>query len=406
MGVRITPMGEIGHGSGELELLLTRARRGFAEVLGPGPAPRVFQAPGRVNLMGAHLDYNGGPALPLAIDLGTRVAARIAPEPVLRLASAQRPERLELPLGALPGRPRGDWTDYPVGVLRGLAEGRAAPLPGLELFVDGDLPVGGGLSSSASLCVATALACGTLAGEALAPEDLADLAWRAERDHVGLPCGPLDPHAVARARAGHLLWLECDSLLAAHLPVDSAHFRVAVADSGVPRSLAGSAYADRVARCRAAQRALEEAGLPRLVDATPEQLQLIAGAIDGETLRRARHVVTESGRTRAARRALAAGDLAGLGRLMLETHTSLREDYGVSCPELDLLVDSAAELDGVHGARLTGAGFGGCVAILLEPGSEERVEEALGRVFERHFGRRPDLAAFGCGAGPRELRGG
>ena len=406
MEVRIASMGEIGQRNPELKLLLKRAVQGFEAVFQGGSAPRVFQAPGRVNLMGAHLDYNGGPALPLAIDRGTRVAARAVAEPVVRLASAQRPERLELSLESLPEGPRGDWTDYPAGVVRALAGGEAAPLPGLELFVDGDLPVGGGLSSSASLCVATALACAALAGAALAPEDLADLAWRAERDHVGLPCGPLDPHAVARARAGHLLWLECDTLAAVHLPVDSARFRVAVVDSGVPRTLAGSAYADRVARCRAAQRALDAAGLPRLVEATPEELQLIAGAVDGETLRRARHVVTEAARTRAARQVLAAGDLAGLGCLMLETHASLREDHGVSCPELDHLVDSAAVLEGVHGARLTGAGFGGCVAILLEPGSEGSVEDALGRAFEGRFGRRPDFAAFGCGAGPRELRAG
>lgn len=401
-------MGEIGRGRTGLEEFLALARSGLTDAFGPGPAPRVFFAPGRVNLIGAHVDYNGGPVLPLAIDRGTWALVRPSAEPELALASARGGPRVRWPLKELPDRPRGAWFDYALGVARQLVQHLEGAPSGLELWFASDLPIGAGLSSSASLCVASALACAALWGLDLEPGALARAAWYAERDFVGVPCGPMDPFAIGLARAGSVLWLECAEDRHEHVPVDPTAFSLLVVDSGVRRELARSAYAQRVAECGRAFEVLRrhQKGASCLAQIEPGTLERAAGELEEVLRRRARHVVEEVARTRAARVAIEAGRFAELGALMLATHESLRELYEVSCEELDFIVEAARELDGVHGARLTGAGFGGCVAVLLRPGVERAVGPELRARFAERFGRVPEVESYRCGPGPRELLGG
>ena len=307
-------------------------------------------APGRVNLIGDHTDYTGGLVLPMAIDLGTTVTltrggTRVVLESDVEPGVADVPLDVAEPSGVTP-----DWARYVAGVVAVVR-----PSVGGTGSVTTTLPVGGGLSSSAALEVAVALALG-FEGTAL---ELALACQRAEHLAVGVPSGVMDQLASAAGVAGHALLIDCGALVVQPVPVP-ADASVWVIDSGQPRKLVGSAYAERRAQCEAA-----EAIVGPLRDASIEALS----AIDDDVVRRrARHVISENARVRAFARAFADGDLAAAGALMVESHTSLRDDFEVSTPVLDALVEGLAATDGVFGARLTGAGFGGSVVALTAPG--------------------------------------
>lgn len=390
-------------------------QRAFLERFGAGAPPRLFFAPGRVNLMGAHLDYNGGPVMPTAIDRGTFIAARPAAEGRVRLQSLLESARFEgrLPAGQLtqgeawPSAASGRWFDYPLGVLRA-ARAAGQLTGGLELLFGGNLPIGAGLSSSASICVGTALAVEALAGPAPqggGPERWVAQALEAERGFVGVRCGIMDPNAVARSRAGHLLWLDCLDGSLEHLPFPGGEVAIGICDSGVRRDLAAGAFNQRVAEAQALLRALEpdERQARCLRQVPPERFQAQRGRLDALLERRGRHVFGELARTFEARDLLRAGRHAEFGALLTTTHASLRELYEVSTPELDLLVELAVAQPGVWGSRLTGAGFGGCTVLLGAPGRESEVAAAIVAGFEAKFGRAPGVRFYRGDPGPREL---
>lgn len=364
---------------------------------------RLFFAPGRVNLMGAHLDYNGGPVMPMAIDRGTFVALRARADRKLCLRSTLEGREAMFDLeGTAPER-AGAWFDYPLGVLRQLRV--PADRPGLDVLFGGNLPIGAGLSSSASICIATALALDQVWGLELGARRHVELALAAEREFVGVQCGIMDPYAIGLARPDQILWLDCKDRSTAHLPLDAARVCVAVADTGVRRELARGEFNRRVQETATAFELLapHAPGASCLRDVPLEVLERFGAALEPAVRRRARHVIEEVRRTFEARAALQAGDLAGFGARMLAAHGSLRELYEVSVDELDVLVEASAKEPDVFGARLTGAGFGGCVAMLLradaEPGTLERIADA----FEARFARRPEIAVFGGDPGPREI---
>ncbi|QDU85560.1 Galactokinase [Planctomycetes bacterium Pla163] len=382
---------------------------------GDGPAARLFFAPGRVNLMGAHLDYNGGPVMPMPVDRGTLVAARPNGLGRVRLASLREPGVFDS--DALPTTVTGAWYDYPIGVL---AQYRAADRPGssegLDLVFGGDLPIGAGLSSSASICVATALALHGCSGERVplgtaervGPKlglQLVEEALQAERGHVGVQCGIMDPFAVGLGRPGHLLWLDCRDRSHEHVPLDTERYLVGIVDTGVRRELAAGAFNERVAQCAALfdQLRSTDASEAWLCDVPRARFDDALGGLSDELVRRGRHVFGELERTHAARTALVRGDVAGFGRAMTASHESLRDDYQVSTPELDTLVDAATAVPGVLGSRLTGAGFGGCTVVLLEREARDELVEAVGRAYRARFGREPVTEFFGGGDGPHEL---
>lgn len=325
------------------------------------------RAPGRVNLIGEHTDYNRGYALPMAIDLECRVTAEAADR--WTVSSRQFGEEF-----ALTGARTGRWTDYVEGVV---VEFGGEPR---RLTVDSTVPVGGGLSSSASLEVAVALAL----DPAIDRRELVRRTNRVEREFLGVPCGIMDQFAAVFGRAGHALLLDCRTEEAhpVRLPEEAA---VVVVNSMVKHSLAGSAYGERVAECRAAARAL---GIESLRDA----------ASDGGS-RRARHVISENRRVVEFVEAAERGGLAAMGRLMAESHASLRDDYEVSCEELDFLVETARDLPGVFGARMTGAGFGGCTVNLVEAGEAAWFEQTIVEAYRGRFGRTPEVYPVAAAGG-------
>lgn len=373
----------------------------FRDRFGAAPAVRAV-APGRVNLVGGHVDYNDGTVLPVAVDRETVVAARPRADGVVRARSATLDEEFE----ARVGTDRDDWGAYVLGTATVLAA--EADLDGeqlgADLLVGGDVPMGAGLSSSAALEVGVAGALDALYELDCSRETLAEVCWRAENEEVGMACGLMDQLTSATARAGYALHIDCRSRGIEHIPFDGDRAGVLVVDTNVAHELTDSGFNDRVAECHAATAALDAAMGKRiraLRDVTPEELQAHADALDPLHLRRARHVTTEMRRVEAAADALRAGHLETVGSLMQESHRSLREDYEVSCEELDVVVDALDGLDGVFGARMVGGGWGGSVVALVDP---ERAEEVAATVTERYAaatGVEGDAYVLDVGAGLR-----
>jgi galactokinase len=356
--------------------------------------PFVAWAPGRVNLIGEHTDYSGGLVLPIAIQLGVEVDVR-APARAISLSSV-----FAGPTGPIAADGSGPmattWARYAQAVALELgALGR--PAVGLDAVVRSDLPVGVGLSSSAALEVAIGLALCAVAGFELEPLELAFACQRAELRAVGVPCGILDQAACVLGRADAAVLLDCGTL-EHELVAVPPRAALAILDTGVERSLATTAYAQRRAEL---ERAMREVGAERSTTIAPEALD----ALDGRSLRRLRHVVTENARVRRFAAALDRGDLAAAGTLLLESHASLRDDYEVSIDELDLLVELAVSA-GAHGARLLGGGFGGSVVALVEQDIAEEVSRAAIDEYRSRTGREGQtvIAIASDGAAIRTLR--
>ena len=348
------------------------------------------RSPGRVNLIGEHTDYNGGLVLPVAISLETRVALRLRGDGRVHGSSRER----GVAQAELAAPRAGDWLDYPRGVARVLADAGRIPRTGFDLRVETDLPEGAGLSSSAALEAATALALLGAHGVDVSAADrpqLALLCQRAEAEFVGVPCGVMDQFAVLCGRPGSALRLDCARLEARAVALPAA-LALLIFDTGVERSLRSGAYAERRAECERA-RAQAEAALGRtlgsLSDLHVAELGALARALDPVALRRARHVVTENQRVADFEAALARGELAAAGAALFAGHASLRDDFEVTCAESDALVADARELPGCLGARMTGAGFGGCTVQLVRAEDAERFAEALAERFRKRFGRTP-----------------
>lgn len=322
-----------------------------------GQAPRVFRAPGRVNLIGEHTDYNDGFVMPAALDFASLIAAAPRDDARLVLRSTHFDEEVSYPLEDGAARKAGHWSDYMRGVAVVL-RGEGFPIGGATLMLEGNVPMGAGLSSSASVEVATALALLTLSGVTLSRPRIAQLCQRAENEFVGMRCGIMDQFISACGQSGHALMLDCRSLESRLLPLAS-DARIVICNSMVRHELTGGEYNERRQACEEGARRL---GLRALRDATPHDVE----KLDDPLLRqRCRHVVSENLRVEEAARALTSGALERFGELMLQSHESLRDDYQVSCAELDTLVELARPLPGVYGARMTGGGFGGCTVNLV-----------------------------------------
>lgn len=347
--------------------------------------------------------------MPTAIDRGTFLAVRERDDRRFVISSTLSDVELDADLDALPGEKSGLWYDYPLGVASDMLEraresGQGSPR-GLEVLFGGNLPIGAGLSSSASICVGTAFMLDRMWETDLGGMQHVESALRAEREFVGVQCGIMDPFAVGLAKPQHLLWLDCRDRSWEHLPLDFSSISIAVADTGVRRELARGEFNRRVAQCAEAFEALrgDDPSWTCLRDVTIESFERGRERLDDVVARRAEHVVYEVARAFQAREALEQGDLEKMGALMSRTHASLRDLYEVSCDELDELVEAATSTEGALGARLTGAGFGGCVVILLRAGAEDEVRDRVSSRFEARFGRRPSIDFFGGDEGPREL---
>jgi galactokinase len=336
-------------------------------------SPDLFRAPGRVNLIGEHTDYNLGLVLPIAIDLACYSASAPNRDGMLRVHSVNMQESRQWPVEQLSRlEPRRDWADYIIGIARELRLER-----GYDLMVDSTVPIGSGLSSSAALEVSTVLALGWQGD--LPSLDLALLCQRSDHRFLGIPSGIMDQFVSIFGREGAAVKLDCRSLESEPVLLPEGIALVAV-NSGVRHRLGESAYRTRVEECAAAAAAM---GVETLRDGGLNQLDRIP---DERLRRRARHVLTENLRVLSFMAAAKRGDVAELGRLMCESHLSLRDDYEVSCPEVDFLVDTAMKIEGVWGARITGGGFGGCTINLLVPAAVEDFQERIFRQYKRQFG--------------------
>jgi len=348
-----------------------------------GAAPEgLWRAPGRVNLIGEHTDYNFGLALPFAIDRTTVVAARRRPDRVVRALSCTLDRQATASLDDIIG---GDpsqfepWARFPFGVIWAMARFGAA-VPGVDLVIASDLPIGGGLSSSAALSISVAIAVNDITAAGLSNTELAMIGHQAESEVAGLPSGLMDQLAVLEGRAGAAVLIDFLSLQTEQVPVGRSP--LVVINTRVEHSNAAGAYADRRNAC---EKAAQELGVPSLRHATLEQIE---DELHGELLRRARHVVTENARVVEAVTRLRSDQ--PIGDLLIGSHLSLRNDYEVSCPELDLAVDVALA-SGADGARLTGAGFGGC-AISVGANTEDLVTP-MSEAFERAGFVQPEVFA-------------
>ncbi len=376
-----------------------RARAGLREVFGRESAV-VAAAPGRVNLIGEHSDYNEGFVLPMAIDRRAAVAVAPSGEGCCRVVAMDRAGEVASFEGVGRGAATPGWARYAEGVVS-LLRARGVDVPMFDAALASDVPVGGGLSSSAAVEVAFAVALGALAGGALDPLSLAALCQRAEHEFAGVPCGLMDQLAAVFGRAGHAMLIDCRTVEVRPVPMDAARASVLVVDSGVRHELASGEYAERRRECDQAAAALAERdpGVRSLRDAAEDAIE--RAGLEATLHRRARHVVRENERTLEAARLLEAGDMAGVGRLMLESHASLRDDYEVSCPELDALVEIASATPGVIGARMTGGGFGGCVVALVEPERTSGAGGAIAAAYERRVGVRARWMVVGAADGAR-----
>ena len=362
---------------------MSDAAKLFSEHFGDPTEAVVARAPGLVNLIGEHTDYNDGFVLPMIIDRHVQVVARRRPDRQVRIVAADTGERRINDLDQPIDYSKSGWLPYVLGVLHELRQRQSIDF-GVDIVFNGDVPISAGLGSSAALEVATALALDGVFKLWINHIDMALLCRDVEHRYAGARCGIMGQFASRLGRSGYALLIDCRSLEARHVPADLAGHRVVIVDSGVRRELVESSYDDRRSECEEAVGVLRAAdpSLRALRDATPELLAECAPRLAPNVLARCRHVVAENQRVLEACERLAGNDLPAFGRLMNASHLSLRNDYEVSHPALDRLVEEALQVDGVLGARLTGAGFGGCTVHLVAEDAVPELESRLRPLIE------------------------
>ena len=379
---------------------------GFAKSFGDANGVQVFFAPGRVNLIGEHTDYNGGHVFPCALSMGTYVAIRKRADRKLRFFSENFTESgiYELSLDSLAPRSNRTWTAYPCGVIWAMAqEGKEIPF-GFDMWVYGNIPNGSGLSSSASLEVVTGYALGKIFDIPMSNDYIAILGQKAENGYVGMNCGIMDQFAVAMGKENCAIYLNTATLEYQYAPLSLDGCDILIMDTRKKRGLKDSKYNDRVKECAQALEILRQHGEANtLCEAAEATLEAAKSDMPEVIYRRARHAITEDGRTQRAVKALEDNDLQEFGRLMNASHESLEKDYEVTGKELDSLVHHAWECDGVIGARMTGAGFGGCAVALVDAKHTEAVKKYVGERYHKETGLTAAFYIASVGNGPMEV---
>jgi galactokinase len=379
------------------EVLVSEFRTRHGELHG------VFRAPGRVNLIGEHTDYNDGFVMPAALGFYCYVAAGSRSDHVLHVDSIDFQESCEFRLEDKPAGPTGHWSDYVRGVAAVMAS-RNVPVAGTNLVIKGEVPVGSGLSSSAAVEVATAMALLGMSGIDLDRREIASICQEAEHRYAGTKCGIMDQFISCFGQAKHALLLDCRSLDFTHLLIDD-RVRLVICNTMVKHELASGEYNRRRSECEQGVRFLQQF-LPQvraLRDVTLQQLERHGKQMSEVTYRRCRHVISEDSRVLAAAEALKQNDLRQFGLLMNDSHESLRDDYEVSCRELDILVAAARDCRGVYGARMTGGGFGGCTVNLVQAGAVDEFRISVLRAYQRVTGLMPQIYVCAAAEGAGEI---
>ena len=385
------------------EQVLTR----FKELFGDEGDIRVYFAPGRVNLIGEHTDYNGGHVFPCALTIGTYGVARKRADKKLRFYSMNFEQLgvLESSIEGLKPEKEADWTNYPKGVIWAFGEKGMQVDTGLDLLLFGNIPNGSGLSSSASVEVLTGYILKDLFGFGVTNQDLALIGQFSENKFNGVNCGIMDQFAIAMGKAEHAIFLDTATLKYEYAPVRLKDVKIVISCSNKKRGLGDSKYNERRAECEEALAELQKVvDIKSLGELSEEQFEEYKGAIGSEVrMRRAKHAVYENQRTLKAVEALKENDVETFGKLMNASHVSLRDDYEVTGIELDTLVEEAWKVDGVIGSRMTGAGFGGCTVSIVKDEAVEHFIEAVGSVYEKKIGYSADFYVVEIGDGPSRL---
>ncbi len=368
------------------EFLLTT----FVEKFGKKPEV-IASAPGRVNLIGEHTDYNNGFVFPMAIERQIWIAGRKRIDDQINLVSLNNMPSITVNTKNL--TTRNHWSDYPVGVFNELMQS-GHQLSGVDAVVYGDIPLGSGLSSSAALLVSSLYLYMGLFDIEIDPIERAQLSLRAETNFVGLECGIMDQYIAVLGKPDHALFIDCRSLNSENIPLSLNNYCIAIIDTKKSRDLVESKYNERSRECSDAVRILQQGGeisVNALRDVTIEILLRHQEKLPDNILRRSRHVISENDRVLESMELLKAGDLKGFGQLMNDSHDSLRTDYEVSCDELDVIVDTSRSVNGVLGARLTGAGFGGCAITLVNHNVLKELETKISKVYIQKFDYAPAI---------------
>lgn len=369
---------------------------------------QVFYAPGRVNLIGEHLDYNGGYVLPAALEFGTTLIVRPRSDSKVNFASTNFPYEASIDYSEIGKVKTGEWIDYPVGVMVELEKKNTPVSKGYDLLFHGDIPNGAGLSSSASLEVVTAYAFLTLEGGDTDTVEIALLSQRAENQYVGVNSGIMDQFAVANGKRDHAILLMCDTLEYNLVPFITGAYKLVIGNTNKRRGLVDSKYNERRQQCDEALSILQKEvpSLAYLAQLNREQFEAHQDKVTDEIVRRrARHVVEENQRVLESVEVLKNNDLKQFGQFMNDSHTSLRDLYEVSCEELDIMVEEAQRIPGTLGSRMTGAGFGGCTVSLVHEDDVERFIREVGEAYTTRSGLVGEFYVCGIGNGVQELKG-
>lgn len=369
----------------------------------------IFNAPGRVNLIGEHLDYNGGYVLPAALEFGTTLIIRARDDNKVSFSSTNIPDELTISLNEDYGYKKDQWTDYPVGVIVELSKIGVNLSSGYDLLYHGDIPNGAGLSSSASIEVVTAYAFLKMEGKETDTVEIAKLSQRVENLFVGVNSGIMDQFAVANGKQDHAILLMCDTLEYELVPFRTGAYKIVISNTNKRRGLVDSKYNERRSECDRALEILQKElpALTYLAQLNPDQFVTLQDSIKDETVRkRAQHVVEENQRVHDSVKALKNGDLEAFGRYMNQSHDSLRYLYEVTGGELDALVEEAQRIPGTLGSRMTGAGFGGCTVSLVHEDSVEQFIKEVGQQYQARTGLKADFYVCGVGQGVHEVKEG
>jgi galactokinase len=368
------------------------------------PPQHIFFCPGRINLIGEHIDYNGGQVMPCAISPGTGLAVSKNTEKLLRFQCLDFPEKAELHLQTSYSKTGKEWFNYPLGVVDHFTSQELA-ISGLNMLFAGNLPIGSGLSSSASIEVLMAFSLASMFGIDMPKTEMAQLSKKVENQFIGVNCGIMDQFAVAMGQKNKAILLNCDTLEFEYLPLHLQSYTLAIINTNKTRKLSESKYNERFAECGLALKALKkELTVEHLCDISVESFQQHRHLIGNTVLeKRALHVVSENERVHAAVTALKGGDLTRFGKLMYASHESLKELYGVSGKELDTIVECCAAFEGCIGARMTGAGFGGCAIALVEKNGFAEFAKRMTSFYKERIGYEPHVFSSEVGDGVRQL---
>ena len=387
---------------------ITELKQKFKAVFSTSQEPRVFAAPGRVNLIGEHTDYNGGHVFPCALSFNTYALAAKRTDQKIRLFSVdfEKLGIIEADLSGLTYDKKQSWGNYPLGVLAVLLKREYPISSGLDILFWGDVPRGAGLSSSASIELATAVAVNALFDLRIPNFELSKIGQEAENKFVGMNCGIMDQFASAMGKENHAILLDCNTLKYKYAPLDLNGISILLCNTNKPHNLITSKYNERRSQSEHALQQLQsKLSITALGELTEEEFEANKDLItDPIERKRAKHAVYENQRTLQAAQKLQEGDLASFGKLMNQSHISLRDDYEVTGPELDAMAEAAWQQEGVLGARMTGGGFGGCVVALVKNENLETFKNNVTLLYQAKTGYKPDFYVASAGAGARELK--